>query len=569
MSLTSRRNTVSPDEIRDVLARSLPPITALWRPLALGVANGLCAVALIAVAAWLITRASERPSIIVISAAVVGVRAFALGGAFFRYLERLSGHDAVFRQLGAIRTNMFRRLVPLAPDGVGHRRSGDVLSRFANDVDDLQDYSLRVVQPLVTAGIVAAITVGFVLWLFPAAGVALVITVTMAFCVGALVNRWSAATAERTVAPHRARLSTDIVNLIRGLDVLTAYGALDDAADRVAASSDALTRIMRKRAVGIALTTACVCVVAGAATLWALLLGIPALHTNNLSAPQLTVIALIPLALFEFCGTVPLALGALTRVRASARRIEVTAPITIPSGIVIDAPGVASRTFSGVPRITLRNVSAAWPGDSRSVLSNLNLDLAPGDRVVLTGATGAGKTALAHALTRLIDVTGSYTIDGTDVRQMPQDDVRRVVALCEQRPYLFDSDIRQNILFARDDADDDELHDVLDRVGLTDWVRERGGLDASVGERGALLSGGQAQRIALARILLRNAPVVVVDEPTANVDAERAENIVRDILLTARADGRTVVLITHEEVPAQLLTGRFHLVKGILTAREL
>jgi ATP-binding cassette subfamily C protein CydC len=167
---------------------------------------------------------------------------------------------------------------------------------------------------------------------------------------------------------------------------------------------------------------------------------------------------------------------------------------------------------------------------------------------------------------RFLDLDGSYTIDGTEVHVVRQDDVRRVVGLVEQSPYLFDSDLRQNLLFARDTATDDELLAVLERVGLGEWTRSRGGLGTPVGERGALVSGGQAQRIALARALLAGFPVLVVDEPTANVDAAVAGRIVHDILRTAADDGRTVVLISHLDVADPLVTRRLHLEDGTLVA---
>src|SRR5690606_18601531 len=120
----------------------------------------------------------------------------------------------------------------------------------------------------------------------------------------------------------------------------------------------------------------------------------------------------------------------------------------------------------------------------------------------------------------------------------PLEAVRDVVGLCEQIPYLFDESLRQNLLFARDDATDAELLEVLDRVGLGDWAAARGGLDAPMGERGSLVSGGQAQRIALARALLRNFPVIVFDEPTANVEADLAAELLRDLLTAGAAEER-------------------------------
>lgn len=553
-------------EVRRILRLALPTAGRLWTAIAYGVLSGGSAVALLAVSAWLITRASEQPAMMYLSAAIVGVRAFALGRAFFRYLERLSGHDAAFRQLGTVRSRLYARLEPLAPDGLRGVRSGDLLTRIADDVDELQNLALRVVQPLVTAGIVVAGSVVVAFLILPAAGVALLVTLAVALLAGVLLNRWATRSAERRIAPLRAALNDALHDLVVNLDVLTAYGALPAAQERVRAASARLTAAARSRAAGLGLTGGAVSLLAGAATVWGLGVGVPAFGGGALSAPGLAVIALLPLAVFELFGTVPVAFGAWRQVRASAERIAAVAPVAVPPGIPVDAPEASGLVVAGVPEVRLDGVTAHWPGETAPVLSDVSLLLRAGERVVLTGPTGAGKTALAHVLTRLLDHSGSYELDGVETGALRQDDVRRAVGLVEQRPYLFDSDLRQNLLFARDTATDDELLAVLDRVGLAGWAAERGGLSARVGERGALVSGGQAQRIALARALLADFPVLVVDEPTANVDLAAADAIVRDVLTTAAEDGRTVLLISHTEVPGDLVDRTLRLEAGRLVA---
>jgi ATP-binding cassette, subfamily C, bacterial CydC len=153
---------------------------------------------------------------------------------------------------------------------------------------------------------------------------------------------------------------------------------------------------------------------------------------------------------------------------------------------------------------------------------------------------------------RFLDYDGSYTIDGVEARTLNSDDLRRAVGLCEQHPYLFDESVRQNLLFARDDASDDELLAALRRVGLASWVAERGGLDEPVGDRGALVSGGQAQRLTLARALLHGFPVLVLDEPTAGVDPAASDALLHD-LLGAVAPDQAVIVISHVDVPAGLV----------------
>ena len=552
---------------RDILRSARPPLGRLLPALAFGALSAGSAVALLATSAWLITRAAEQPALLYISVAVVGVRAFALARAFFRYLERLVGHDAAFRQLGALRSRMFARLVPLAPDGLGGTRRGDLLSRLVDDVDELQNHPLRVVQPLVTAGAIALASVLTVLILLPAAGFALSVALVIAFGAGALVDRWASGSAERAIAALRAGVADSILDLTRSLDVLTAFGARETAEARAKEAGDRLARALRSRALGVSLTGAVVSVLAGAATLAALVAGVPALAEHRLDGPGLAVVALIPLAVFETFAMVPLALGARRQVRASAERIASTAPDEVPAGIPVDRPDARRVDVMAVPRVSLIGVAAFWPGDGTPAVADVTLELEPGERVLLTGPTGSGKTALAHVLTRLIDFAGRYEIDGADVAELEQDDVLRIVGLCEQQPFIFDADLRQNLLFARDSATDDELMAVIDRVGLGEWARARGGLTARLGERGALVSGGQAQRIALARALLAGFPVLIVDEPAANVDASAADRVIHDILTTAAEDGRTVLLISHTPVPAELITRTVRMEAGRLATK--
>ncbi|PJJ63379.1 thiol reductant ABC exporter subunit CydC [Compostimonas suwonensis] len=563
---------------RRVLRLAQPPLRRFLPGVLFGALSALCAVGLLATSAYLITRAAEQPPILYLMMAIVGVRAFALGRAVFRYLERLFSHDASFRQLAELRVGVLERLLPLAPDGLARSRRGDLLSRLVRDVDELQDHPLRVVQPLVSAVLVCAAAVALVWVLLPAAGITLAIALLLAAVIGTAADTAVAARAEREVAPLRARLADLILDLTGNLEVLTAYGALDAERARLDRADERLRAATLRLAAGAGVVGALVSVIAGAATIAALLVGAPEVAAGGLSGPVLAVVALVPIAVFEVFAAVPAALGAWRRVRSSAQRIATVVPQELPPEIPADiaADGAAGapapraeriEPAPGTPLVSLRDVAARWPG-GEAVLHGLDLDLAAGDRVVVSGASGAGKTTLAHVLVRFLDYSGSYRVGGVEARELAHDEVRRVVGLCEQSPYLFDSDIRQNLLFARDTASDEELTAVLDRVGLGDWLAERGGLDATVGERGQLVSGGQAQRIALARALLADFPVLVVDEPTANVDAERAEELLRDILALGGDDARAVLVISHTEVPGELVTRRLELRGGGLFAPE-
>ncbi|MFS0714306.1 thiol reductant ABC exporter subunit CydC [Microbacterium sp. 2P01SA-2] len=534
----------------DVLRGAMPPPRRFWRALATGFATEASAVALLACSAWLIVRASEQPAVMYVMAAVVGVRAFAISRAVFRYLERLTSHDAALRQLATTRTDLVRRLIPLAPDGLGRIRRGSALSALVDDVDDLQNLPLRVVEPLVASATVALAAVAFVATVSWPAGLTLLGCLVVA---AAAATGWgwvAGARAERTIAPLRARLADAVADHLGSLDVLLAYGAEEQSRRRVEAADADLRRAVVRRAGAQAGSAAIVSLAAGAASILAVVVTAPDVAT--LGGPWLAVAVLVPMAVFEVFQTVPLAAASWRQVHASAERIAATVPSSIPAGLVASAvapTGVAPALGDG---LHLRDVSVSWPGADRPALAGVDLDVRPGERLLVVGSSGAGKSTLAHALVRFLDVEGGYRIGRSDVRDLSPDDVRLTVGLCEQQPMLFDEDIRQNLLFARDTATDAELEAVLERVGLGDWLRERGGLDARVGEYGALVSGGQAQRIALARALLHGFPVLVLDEPTAGVDPAASDALMRD-LLSAVDPERAVVLISHVRVPSALV----------------
>ncbi|POH68112.1 MULTISPECIES: thiol reductant ABC exporter subunit CydC [Cryobacterium] len=553
---------------RSVLRLAQPPARRSLPGLAAGVGSAASAVALLACSAWLITRAAEMPPILFLGLAVVGVRAFALSRAALRYLERLLSHDAAFRQLGELRLGIFARLLPLAPAGLAGTRRGDLLTRLVRDVDDLQDLPLRVVQPLATSGLVAVLSVVGVWWVLPSAGLTLMVCLIVAGIVGTLATAALSARSERDLAPLRGALADEVLEVVENLDVLTAFGALETRLTELAAVENRLRTASLRSSTGAGVQAAVISLCAGAATVLALIAAIPALGSGGVSGPALAVVVLIPMAVFEVFAMIPPAISAWRQVRSSAERVATAVPETIPAEIPSD---VALREASeptavvpqtGNPLIELTALGASWPGTDHPALAGVTLRLNAGDRVHLAGASGAGKTTLAQTLVRFLDYTGSYRVNGVEARDLAPAEVRRIVGLCEQRPWLFDDTVRQNLLFARDTATDDDLLDVLARVGLADWVRRRGGLDARVGERGALVSGGQAQRIALARALLADFPVLIVDEPTANVDTGLGDTLVRDILSAAAGAGRAVLLISHTPVPAELITRTLTLTAG-------
>ncbi|WP_181160321.1 thiol reductant ABC exporter subunit CydD [Streptomyces solincola] len=500
-----------------------------------------CAVGLMGVSGWLISRASEQPPVLYLMVAVTATRAFGIGRAVFRYAERLMSHDAVLRLLAEMRVGVYRRLERIAPAGLRGRGRGDLLTRLVDDVDALQDYWLRWLLPAGTAVAVSTAAVAFTAWLVPAAGAALAAGLLLAGVAVPLLSGAVARRAEARLAPARGVLAGRVVDLLRGCAELTVAGALRGRMDRARAADGDLTRIAARQAAAGALGAGLSALVTGVTVAAAALAGVAAVHDGRLSGVALAVVVLTPLAAFEAVTGLPLAVQYRQRVRRSAERVYEVIDAPLP---VREPERAASAPASPFP-LELAGVSARHPGAHRDALTDVELRLDAGRRIAVVGPSGSGKTTLTQVLLRFLDPhEGAYRIGSTDAAGLDGDAVRRLVGLCAQDAHLFDSSIRENVKLARPDASDDELRDALARARLLSWADSLpDGLDTLVGEHGARLSGGQRQRLALARALLADFPVLVLDEPAEHLDLATADALTDDLLRATR--GRATVLITH------------------------
>ncbi|MCF8550009.1 MAG: thiol reductant ABC exporter subunit CydC [Pontimonas sp.] len=533
-----------------VISRAVPRGLGTVVPLLWGIAATGSAVGLLATSAWLITRAAEAPPILYLAFAIVGVRAFALGRAVFRYMERVSSHDFAFRQLARVRLWMFDRLVPLAPAGIIGVRRGGMMSTLIADVDTLQNLPLRLLAPLGSSLVIVVLGVVGVSWVSPVSGAVLAMVLLIAVVSALSIAVLVASRAEEVIAPARGDFATEVYETYQRRRVFDAFEVGEIVDRALAGRARSVQRLELRQALAIGSTAGVIMLFSGVALIAMALTVAPLVAAEALSGPAFAVVVLVPLALFEALAMVPGAVMTWRQVQASAARIEEMLPETIPAEIPVDSPALTPGIVLSPVTLELMDVSVRWPGGSAPVSNPVSLSVAPGDRVWISGPSGSGKTSLALALVRFLDYEGSYRLSGVEAKNLSQDTLRQHVVLCEQAPHLFATSIRHNLNFAKPDASDAELMAVLHRVGLAAWVRDRGGLDEPVGERGALVSGGQAQRIALARALLSRGDVIVFDEPSANVEPALADSVMRDLIgMASEDDQRIVLVISHTPLP--------------------
>jgi thiol reductant ABC exporter CydC subunit len=557
------------------LALARPAAGLLALATLLGAGAVAAAIGLIATSAWLISRSAQRPQESAVAIAIVGVQFFALARGLCRYAERVVGHDAAFRVLSDLRVRVYERLERLAPLGLPAFGSGDLLARLIGDIDSLQDLLLRVVPPFAIALLVGAATVGLMWWMLPGAGLILLVALLLAGTLVPWLTGTLAARTEARQAAARGEMTSSVVDLIEGAPELLVNGATAAALERALDADTEVTRIAaataRTAGIGQGMTSLCV----GLAMWGALVLGVSAVHAGRLEGVLLAGIALIPLVAFELVTGLPSATQTLQRVRRSAARVfevmDKSPPVTEPAHPISLAPRApaarVSRPATSMPNapaqehvLRARDLRYRYPGQARWALDGVDLDLSPGRRVAVVGPSGAGKSTLAGILLRFLpyegisDATGSskdgaadggsITLDGIELVELDGDASRRVIGLVAQDAHVFDSTLEENLRLAKRDATAEEIDNVLAAVQLLDWTSELpAGLQTEVGERGARMSGGQRQRLAIARALLADFPVLILDEPGEHLDTQTADAIVADLLKIT--EGRTTLLITH------------------------
>ncbi len=499
---------------------------------------------LLGMAAYLIAAAALGPLLVMLTLPIYIVQVMSVIRSCSRYAERLVSHNVTFRLLARLRVWLYSRLKPLAPALLLSYRSGDVLTRLVADIEELQNVYLRAVSPIIVALVISLLSFYIFSIFSPVlAWVALAFLIVAGFGIPFLTGMLARGIGRQQLAV-RAELNAQIVDGVQGVQDLLAFGRAGDQRQKLASLDKKLAQLQRRMAFISGLEQALNDLMSNLALLALLALAIPLVAARAINGVYLGFLALIILASFEAVLPLGQAFQFLGTSLAAADRLFTVAD-TSPTVAEPASPlPIADRSQQG-HTLEFSSVSFAYPSGEGNAVSDVSFSLASGRRIALVGPSGSGKSTLLRLALRFWDpAAGTICLNGQDIRRYALDDLRALIGVVEQDTCLFNDTLRGNLLLARPDAGEGELERVLEQAQLTSLVRQLPqGLKTWVGEQGLRLSGGERQRVAIARALLKDAPLLILDEPTANLDplTERAVLDALDVLM----QGRSVLLITH------------------------
>lgn len=549
-------------------------------PLALAAGAPLISGALLVAQAWLLANVLDQAIVhgasrVELLHPLLAIGALILARAALAWVAEHAGARAAERIKHQVRLALFDRMLSAGPNWTRQRASGELASALVEQVEALDGFFSRYLPAM---GAAAVLPVAFAVALLPAsvvAGLLLLVTAPLIPVFMALAG-WGAEAASRRHLRAFARLSGFFADRLRGLATLKLFGRAEAEAQGVEAASEAL-RERTMAVLRVAFLSSAVLEffaalgVAGVAVYIGLsYLGMLGSHGLGLTLQAGFFCLLMAPEVYA-----PLRQLAAHYHDRGAARAAVAQIDHLFEGLpeTDDAAALALDELQARPRdpglrgtaLSVRNLHVMAPGRAQAVLRGVDLTLAPGEHVALMGDSGVGKTSLLEALAGLRASQGAIALDGVPLRDWPDAQLRRRIALLGQKPYLFEGTIAENIRYGQAEATPEEVAMAAELACVQEFARFLPlGLDTPLGPRGVGLSGGQAQRVALARLFLREPGLILLDEPTSHLDEETQSRVLDNLLAYAR--GRTLLLVTHAEAVAARLPRRLVLREGRVQA---
>ena len=534
----------------------------------LSLLTAFAAIALLTLSGWFIS-ASALAGLVVIDGNVLAfnfmlpaaqIRALAITRTLGRYGERLVTHDATFRVLAGIRSWFFQQLIPLVPGRLSVMRSGDLLSRMTADIDALDSLYLRLLAPAIVATIgVTAVTILLAFYapvISLATGLMLVVASVV---VPWIFNRLGRSGAEQIVV-LAANFRVRQVDMMQGFADLLANQAYERFSHFLQQFSDLMLNTQQQNNRLSAISSTITFLLAQITVLMALVLGAILFKESLLSGTDLALVVFCVLAAFELVTPLPVALQMLAKLQKAAQRIRQVTEMspTAPRHIQVE---VLPERYD----LQLNNVSFRYPDQQNWVLKNISLVIPQGSKIAIVGVSGSGKTTLLHLLMRYYDPDqGNVLMAEHNLKQLDADQLMTCFGVLSQSSQLFAASIKQNLLIAKPNALAIELDAAIQAAGLDKFISYLPeGLDTWVGESGVKVSGGEARRIALARLYLKNAPVLILDEPTEGLDNDTEWDVFKALANFAR--DKTVIMVTHREAGLGLVDVVYSMEQGVLS----
>ncbi|GLX62187.1 cysteine/glutathione ABC transporter ATP-binding protein/permease CydC [Proteus vulgaris] len=468
-----------------------------------------------------------------------GVRGAAIFRTAGRYFERLVSHDATFRVLSHLRVFTFKKILPLSPGGIARFRQGELLNRLVADVETLDHLYIRVISPIIAAFVVI-MTIMFGLGLIDArlantlGGIMLTLLIVLPF-----VFYYAGKPIGRDLTDLRGQYRTVLTSMLQGQAELTVFGALPRFRQNLAQLEAKWLHRQAQQANLTGLSQSLMILASGLTATLILWLAADGIDNSFMPEALIALFTFCALAAFESLAPVTVAFQHLGQVMTSATRI---------SHLIEQKPDVTFPEKGGEKNnratLTMHNVCFTYPTQPMQVINHVDLTIEAGQHIALLGKTGCGKSTLLQLINRAFDPThGTISLNNLPIADYDEATLRSMMSVVPQRVHVFSHTLRENLTMAKEDATDEELKHVLQQVGLGQLLENDEGLNAWMGDGGRQLSGGEQRRLGLARALLHNAPLVLLDEPTEGLDADTEQQILA--LLHQHCQGKAVLMITH------------------------